>query len=136
MDVVFPGTVDSAAAEHVAATVVAVEEFGVKPTSKSPPDVHFRRTLLVYDLDARGNDHRGVLERHGPDEEKKEVGRVKRRVFRGYRIGDTRDEKSTDSYKVRKTWRPSHGTVDLTEDIPVAVHGDRWICIIIVSFSR
>lgn len=95
---VFPGMVDSAAAEHVAATVVAVEEFGVKLTSKSPPDVHFRRTFLVYDLDAPGNNHHdGVLERHGPDEGKKEVGRVKRRGLRGYRIGDTREEKSTDS---------------------------------------
>lgn len=101
MDVVFPAIIGSAAAEHVAATVVAVEALGVKLTSKSPPDVHFRRTVLVYDLDARGNDHQdGVLKRRGPDEGKKEVGRVKRRGLRGlrgYRIGDTREEKSADS---------------------------------------
>ncbi|RYC62861.1 hypothetical protein CHU98_g3346 [Xylaria longipes] len=71
--VAFPEMVDSAAVEHVAATVLAVEEFGVKVTSNSPPDVHLRRTLLVLGLDPRGNDHRGVLENRRPGDEEKEA---------------------------------------------------------------
>ncbi|GAW14554.1 hypothetical protein ANO14919_039570 [Xylariales sp. No.14919] len=117
MGVVVPGMVESAAAEHVAATVLAVEEFGAKLTSNSPPDVHLFRTLLVYGLAARRNGNQGVLGKRGPSDEKKEADWLRRRGFGGYRFGDIREEISTDSYRV------------------LTVHDDLWDCIIIVPLS-
>ncbi|KAJ2986051.1 hypothetical protein NUW58_g5216 [Xylaria curta] len=90
---------ESAAAEHVAATVLAVE-LGVKLTSNNPPDVQLRRILLVFGLDARAKDHEGVLEKRSLDGEKKEADWLKRSGLGRYCFGDTREERSSDSYKV------------------------------------
>ncbi len=73
MEDVLPDMVESAVAEHVAATVLAVEEFGARVTSKSPPDVHLRRALLVYGLDMRRNGAQGALGKRGLGDGKKEA---------------------------------------------------------------
>lgn len=66
--------------------------------SKSPPEVHLRRAMFVYDLDAWLNGHHDALDERGPDNGKREEEEgFKRGVFGTHRFDDTREERSIDS---------------------------------------
>lgn len=67
-----------------------------------------------------------------PCEETKEADWLVPTRFKGYRFGEALKEKtSREADKVRKTWRPNHGMVDLAEDITeIIVHGENYSAIL------
>lgn len=83
-----PSIAVSAAAEHVATTVLAVEEVGANPTSNKPPEVKLRRTLLLYVVGDRMNDHKEGFEGCEPATEEKGEDRFSPSRYIALCLGD------------------------------------------------